>query len=91
MGVPQLHSHTYRHSPLHCSQSTGRPRLLCITAKRRKDKSGFQGVLHIMKGGQGRFVVRKAVKLRFLTQVVFFVCVCVWEGGGGHCSYSLNA
>ena len=44
-------------SPL-LPQSTGKPRVICLTAKRRTEKRGFKGTLHVCKLSQGRYQVR---------------------------------
>lgn len=36
-------------------QSTGKSRIICLTAKRRSKKRGFKGTLHILKLAQGRY------------------------------------
>ena len=38
---------------------TGKPRVLCLTAKRRSgSQRGFKGTLHVCKLAQGRYQVR---------------------------------
>lgn len=39
----------------HALQSTGKPRVICLTAKRRSKKRGFKGTLHVCKLAQGRY------------------------------------
>jgi hypothetical protein len=39
-------------------QPTGKPRVICLTAKRRTAKRGFKGTLHVCKLAQGRYQAR---------------------------------
>ena len=41
------------------AQSTGKPRVICLTAKRRSKKRGFKGTLHVCKLAQGRYQARR--------------------------------
>ncbi|PRW58682.1 exocyst complex component SEC3A [Chlorella sorokiniana] len=54
-------------------KSTGKPRVICLTAKRRSRKRGFKGTLHVCKLAQGRYQVRKSVKLKLLTRIEAYV------------------
>ncbi|KAI3433569.1 hypothetical protein D9Q98_003380 [Chlorella vulgaris] len=54
-------------------KSTGKARIICLTAKRRSKKRGFKGTLHICKLTQGRYQVRRSIKMKLLTRVEAFV------------------
>eukprot|EP00887_Chlorella_sp_A99_P005461 scaffold1.g5461.t1 len=53
--------------------SSGKNRVLCLTAKRRSRKRGFKGTLHICKASGSRIQVRKSFRLKHLARIEAFV------------------